>query len=122
MKVDLPGVGSAKVSHLTVTHETFWDQRFELHEKVSNSGRIYENMTPEQRTALAERTRRGLAVMYDNVEAWLPDALALDETGQMIRVELNFMAAEIDKDVLLAEQATTFEIEELKNQLREEVP
>lgn len=101
------------VSVMKITAKDFWDARHELHEKMMKSMEVFENMTSEERIALVSKIKRAMAVMHDQVEEWLPDALTMDETGENIRVEFNFLAAEIDKEIQIIEQATSFDIAEV---------
>lgn len=111
------------VSLMTISPKDFWDSRHELHQKMMNSMEVYEAMGNETRSALISKIQRAMAIMHDQVEDWLPDSLSMDETGKNIRVEFNFLAAEIDKEIQLLDQATSFDIkntvEKTKNALAE---
>jgi hypothetical protein len=101
------------VSVMEISAKDFWDQRHELHEKMMKSMEVYENMTSEEKQALVSKIKRAMAVMHDQVEEWLPDALTMSETGENVRVEFNFLAAEIDKEIQIIDQATSFDIKEV---------
>lgn len=98
------------VSVLNITAKDFWDARHDLHDKMANSMEIYSMMNSEERQALVSKIKRAMALMHDQVDEWLPDALTMSETGENIRVEFNFLAAEIDKEVDAIEYATSFDI------------
>lgn len=102
------------VSVMSITAKDFWDARHELHEKMMKSMEVYEKMTADEKQALISKIKRAMAVMHDQVEEWLPDALTMSETGENIRVEFNFLAAEIDKEIQIIDQATSFDIKEVK--------
>lgn len=107
------------VSVMSITAKDFWDARHELHEKMMKSMEVYEKMTPDEKTALVTKIKRAMAVMHDQVEEWLPDALTMSETGENIRVEFNFLAAEIDKEIQIIDQATSFDLKEVAVGTRE---
>lgn len=113
------------VSVMSITAKDFWDARHELHEKMMKSMEVYEKMTADEKQALISKIKRAMAVMHDQVEEWLPDALTMSETGENIRVEFNFLAAEIDKEIQIIDQATSFDIKEVtektKDILKDEV-
>jgi hypothetical protein len=98
------------ISVMTISPKDFWDSRHELHEKMVKSMEVYNSMNEETRLALISKIQRAMAIMHDQVEEWLPDSLSMDETGNNIRVEFNFLAAEIDKEIQLLDQATSFDI------------
>ena len=98
------------VSVLNITARDFWDARHELHDRMATSMEVYSMMTAEERQALVSKIKRAMALMHDQVDEWLPDALTMSETGENIRVEFNFLAAEIDKEIDAIEHATSFDI------------
>ena len=103
---------TADVSCFTILPKEFWDKRHELHEAQQKSMEAFKNMTTDEQLALISKVRKGMAIMHDNVEHWLPDAITMDKTGDLIRIEFNFLAAEIDAEVSLLSQATSFEVAE----------
>lgn len=109
MTVDFDGTETT-ITVMMISPKDFWESRHELHQKMKVSLEVYESMSSEARAALVSKIQRAMAIMHDQVEEWLPDALSMDETGKNIRVEFNFLAAEIDKEIQLLDQATSFDI------------
>lgn len=110
-KFEMSGV-KAEVSAFNVEPKVFWDKREDLHKAQQESMEVWEKMTEEQQEALKSKTKKALAIMHDNVEHWLPDALSLDKTGDTLRIELFMLAAEVDAEVHLLAQTTSFEMAE----------
>ena len=100
-----------KVISMKIDPDDFWNSRFEIHEKLSTSAEIIDSMSSEQQAALVSKIKRAMAIMHDQVPDWLPDALSMSEDGSTIRVEFNFLAAEIDREVAALDQVTSFDIQ-----------
>jgi hypothetical protein len=99
---------------LTVLHiepDDFWRNRYDIHKRLVRSAEILKSFTPDQRAALVSKIKKAMAIMHDEVEEWLPDALSMDKDGATLRVEFNMLAAEIDQEVSVLDQLTSFDIE-----------
>jgi uncharacterized membrane-anchored protein len=99
------------ISILHIEPDDFWRNRYEIHKQLVRSANILKSLTPDQRAALVSKVKKAMAIMHDEVEEWLPDALSMDKDGATLRVEFNMLAAEIDQEVSILEQLTSFDIE-----------
>ena len=114
--------GERVVASLTFTSilpKGFWEERHVLHPGKMTSAGVRTGMSDTDRQALISKLQKAMAVMHDNVEEWIPDGVEMDKTGKVISVNFNFLAAEIETEVNLLAQATTFEIEDTKRKTSE---
>lgn len=110
--IDIGSTMSATIRFEQIEPHNFWEVRHQLHDQMVASMEVFEGMSDNEREALVNRVRQAIVVMHDQIDNWLPDALKMDSTGCSIRVELNFITAEIEADVRLLEQATSFQVKE----------
>lgn len=103
---------NATLTVMKVSPEKFWEARHFHHDQMVRSAEGYKNMSSEKRQALVRVVKRAIAGMHDQVEDWIPDALRFDEAGEALRVEFNILAADIDEEVRLLEEVTSFELAE----------
>ena len=110
---------TASLTFTQIEPKGFWEERHELHRGKMASAEVWKNMGEPERAALISKMKKAMAVMHDNVKEWIPDALEMDKTGHVVSVNFNFLAAEIETEVNLLAQATSFEIEETKRKTGE---
>lgn len=102
----------AVLSQANLPASEFWEDRHALHELQKRSAEAYQAMSNEKREAIIKKLKRSMAVMHDNIDEWIPDSLRMEANGDTLRVELNFLAADLEVEMDLLSSKTSFEIEE----------
>jgi hypothetical protein len=107
------------VSLDAISPTMLWEGRFQEFNRVKKSHEIYNNMTEEQTSVLVERLKRAIAIMYDTVDDWVPDALSINDDGSCIKIDFNLVLTNIDIDVENKHKATTFKLREMRKEIED---
>lgn len=110
--VGTPYSEEVKICFENVEAQALFDTRYEHKAQVDASNEGYDAMDFSEKEVLKKRVRRVIAVLHDQIDIWLPDALSFSNTGDAIRVEFNLVSAELDEDLRLLQEADSFELEE----------
>lgn len=90
-----------------ITPSIIWSGRHKEFERKMISNEIHDNLSPEERSIIAERVRRCIEVMYDYVDEWLPDAFSINEAGSLLTIEMNLLVSDMEEDVIEIFKATS---------------
>ena len=112
------GLIQVDIDFSKMTPREYWDDRHEMFERIRSSVDFYESLSYDERIAINNKVRHALAIMHDNVESWIPDAFNLDDAGNRIKIELNLMVADIDKDIEDSQLATSFQLADAAEKLK----
>lgn len=102
-----------------MTPRQYWDDRHEMFRKIQNSMAFYNELSYEHRLVIQSKVKHALAIMYDNVDSWIPESFDIEEPGNRIKIELNLMVADIDQDIEDSQVATSFQLASAAESLKE---
>jgi hypothetical protein len=99
--------------------EEFMRTRFDRFRQVRTSQEFYDGLDYANRETIIRLVKRSLMLAHDTVDDWLSDSFSFDETGSVITVELNLLAADIESDVADRVKLTDARIKELYREAME---
>lgn len=102
-----------------MTPELHWEGRHETYKRVKRSEGFWMSLDEEARETLIEMVRGAIAVMYDNVEEWLPDAFTGETHGEAIKVELMLLMGDVDTEMARRIESSSMRRKEAAAALRE---
>lgn len=109
---------TCEVEYGICTAKDVWENRNDWTEKVKNSREFWNMQKEDEKEAILSIVRRGVGKMYDRLDEWVPEAIQI-ENGKCLRVELVFLAADVEREIERQEKVTSFEISEAKEGLLE---
>lgn len=101
-----------------ITPSLLWESRHIEWNRRNSSNRIWDGMTDLEREVLLEKVRRCMEVMYDYAEEWVPESFSLNESGSVLKIELNLVVSDLSASVVERYKTTNKRKNEAAKELR----
>jgi hypothetical protein len=102
-----------------ITPALIWESRHIEWSRKMQSNEIYDALSDEEREVTVEKVRRCMEVMYDYAEEWVPDSFSIDESGAVLKIELNLVVTDLEEDVIERYKATSARRREAMRELKQ---